>query len=195
LLAIAAAMAGIAAMAAGLLWHFDDGRAPGANATASDAGSTLRTELVRHLERSPRDDRSWVLLARMDFDADRFADAATAYERALAVDAKVARDPAVWCEYADALGMAQGGSLAGKPRALVMRALAQSPGHSKALEMAGSAAFEAGEFTAAAGYWRQLLGQLQAGSPQYRELAAAIARAEDMEPASTAHAGIAAVAR
>jgi cytochrome c-type biogenesis protein CcmH len=195
LLAIAAAMAGIAAMAAGLLWHFDDGRAPGANATASAADSAPRTELVRHLERSPRDDRSWALLARMDFDADRFADAATAYERALAIDAKVARDPAVWCEYADALGMTQGGSLAGKPRELVLRALARSPRHPKALEMAGSAAFEAGEFASAAGYWRQLQGQLEAGSHQYRELAAAIARAEEMEPASAAHADIAAVAK
>jgi cytochrome c-type biogenesis protein CcmH len=188
-------MAGIATMAAGLLWHFDDGRAPDANAFASSVGSTPRTELVRHLERSPRDDRSWVLLARMDFNADRFADAATEYERALAIGAKVARDPAVWCEYADALGMTQDGSLAGKPRELVMRALAQSPRHPKALEMAGSAAFEAGEFASAAGYWRQLLGQLEAGSPQYRDLAAAIARAEEMEPASAMHAGIAAVAK
>ncbi|MEO8675395.1 MAG: hypothetical protein ABI569_07435 [Casimicrobiaceae bacterium] len=194
-MAIAAAMVGIAAMAAGLLWQYDDGAAPGANAVAADAGPSARAELVRHLERSPRDGRSWVLLARMDFDVDRFADAATAYERAFAVDAKVARDPAVWCEYADALGMTQGGSLAGKPRELVMRALAQSPEHPKALEMAGSAAFEAGEFASAVAWWRQLLGQLDAGSREHRELAAAIARAEEMVPATAAHAGIAAVTK
>jgi len=188
-------MAGIAAMAAGLLWHFDDGRAPGANAAASAAGSMPRTELVRHLEHSPRDDRSWVLLARMDFDADRFAEAATAYQRALAIDARVARDPAVWCEYADALGMTQGGSLAGKPRELVMRALAQSPRHPKALEMAGSAAFEAGEYTSAVRYWRELLAQVATGSREHRELAAAIARAEDLTTSASVPMGIAANAK
>jgi hypothetical protein len=30
-------------------------------------------------------------------------------------------DPAIWCEYADALGMTQGGRLEGRPRELVMK--------------------------------------------------------------------------
>jgi cytochrome c-type biogenesis protein CcmH len=120
-----------------------------------------------------------VLLARMDFDADRFADAANAYERALASGHKITRDPAIWCEYADALGMAQGGSLAGKPRELVMRALARNPAHPRALEMAGSAAFEAGEYAAAARYWRELLAQLPQGSREQTELETAIRRADE----------------
>ncbi len=119
-----------------------------------------------------------MLVARIDFAADRFADAAVAYERALATP-KVALDAGVWCEYADALGMAQGGSLTGRPRELVMRALAQNPAHPKALEMAGSAAYEAGDYGAAVQYWRQLLPQLADDPHAKHELAAAIARAED----------------
>jgi cytochrome c-type biogenesis protein CcmH len=134
--------------------------------------------LKAHLERAPRDGRAWVLLARAELEADRFEAAAAAYERALDHSRKVARDPAIWCEYADAVGMAQGGRLGGRPRELIERALALDAGHPKALEMAGSAAYERGDFATAARYWKQLLGQFAAGTPAYGELAAAVARAE-----------------
>jgi cytochrome c-type biogenesis protein CcmH len=180
-IAVAAAIAGIVAMGLGLMARFDGNRVPAADEPESNAALAggARAELVRHLERSPGDARSWVLLARADFEADRFADAADAYERALAIGPKVALDPGIWCEYADALGMAQGGSLVGKPRELVMRALAQNPTHPKALEMAGSAAYEAGEYASAARYWRELLAQLPQDSREHAELASAIARADE----------------
>jgi cytochrome c-type biogenesis protein CcmH len=142
------------------------------------APATLRDDLVRHLARNPRDGRGWVLLARLDFAADRFAEAGQAYERAIAASAKVAGDPAVWCELADVLGMAQGGALAGRPRELVQRALVLDPVHPKALEMAGSAAFEAQEYAVAAARWRELLGLLPERSREHEELAEAIARAD-----------------
>jgi len=143
------------------------------------AGRASRDDLARHLARSPRDGRAWVLLARLDFEADRYADAGAAYAKAIAASPKVASDPAVWCEYADALGMAQGGKLGGKPRELVMRALAMNPAHPKALEMAGSAAFEAQDYRAAAKYWRELLALLPARERAHDELAAAIDRADE----------------
>ena len=150
----------------------DDASFPEAAATAS------RDELARHVERHPRDGRGWVLLARAEAAADRFAPAVEAYRRALEVAPKVSRDPGIWCEYADALGMAQGGRLAGVPREFVMRALALDPAHPRALEMAGSAAYEAGEFGSAARHWRDLMKSLPEGSPSQRELAAAIQRAD-----------------
>ena len=114
----------------------------------------------------------------MEFDSDRYTEAASAYEKALDVSPKVARDPAVWCEYADALAMAQGGVLAGKPRELIARALSLDGTHRMALEMAGSAAYEAGEFASASRYWRDLLDRLAAADPARIELAAAIDRAD-----------------
>ena len=188
-LVIAAAVLGVAAMAIGFLVYFEDDRPASAETIVSGTSPApiARDRLVRHLERAPRDGRSRVLLARMDFEADRFADAAVGYERALATDAKVARDPTIWCEYADALGMAQGGSLVGKPRELVMAALALNPGHPKSLEMAGSAAFEAGEYASAARYWRQLLPQLAEGTKARLELAAAVARADELVLATAAN--------
>ena len=110
--------------------------------------------------------------------ADRFADAPAAYGKALAVSPKVAADPAIWCEYADALGMAQGGTLAGRPRELVMHALTLDPTHPKALEMAGSAAYEQREYHSAAGYWRALLAQIPRDARrERRELARGASRA------------------
>jgi cytochrome c-type biogenesis protein CcmH/NrfG len=140
---------------------------------------TFRASLAAQVARDPRDGRAWVLLARTEFEADRFGEAAAAYEKAVAASPKVARDPAVWCEYADALGMAQGGSLAGAPRDLIGHALAINPVHPKALEMAGSAAYEARDYESAARYWRELLTQIPARTREHGELAAAIERADE----------------
>jgi cytochrome c-type biogenesis protein CcmH len=163
-----------------------------ATAVRADNPASLparRDELVRHLARNARDGRGWVLLARMDFEADRFADAAASYEKALATSTKIAADAGIWCEYADALGMAQGGALAGRPRELVMRALTLDPAHPKALEMAGSAAYEQQDFAAAVQYWQQLLAQLPARSVQHQELTAAVARAERLTLSSSGGSG------
>lgn len=141
-------------------------------------GHDFRERLAAHLARSPRDGRAWVALARLDMDGDRFEDAAKHYAKAIEVSAKIARDAGVLCEYADALGMAQGGRLAGKPAETIERALALDPAHPKALEMAGSAAYERGDFRAAAQHWRALLAHFPEGAPARAELDAAIGRAE-----------------
>ena len=108
--------------------------------------------------------------------ADRFVEAARAYENGLAASRKVAADPEVWCELADALGMAQGGRLAGRPAELVHKALAISASHPRALEMAGSVAYEVRDYARAVLYWEQLLAQLPAGGGDHAQLSAAIAR-------------------
>ncbi len=142
------------------------------------SADALRADLVARIARNPRDGRARVLLARVEFGEDRFAQAAAAFAEAMAVDPRVAKDPEIWCEYADALGMAQNGSLEGRPRELLAQALALDPRHPRALEMAGSAAYEARDFAGAARYWRELLALAPPGSSEQRELAAAIARAD-----------------
>jgi cytochrome c-type biogenesis protein CcmH len=182
---VAAAMAALALGLHGLYGERARSNSPGLTIEHGDlslADGMRREDLVRHVARNPRDGRGWVLLARRDFADNRYADAASAYEKAIAASTKVARDPTVWCEYADALGMMQGGRLEGRPRELVMKALAMNASHRKALEMAGSAAFEQGEYESALNYWRQLLTQLPPGSAAQRELAAAIAQAEQRLP-------------
>jgi cytochrome c-type biogenesis protein CcmH len=148
-----------------------------ASAAATGAPAT-RPELLAHLERNPRDGRAWVLLARADAAAQRYEEAAHAYAKAVEVSEKVVRDADIWCEYADALGMAQGGTLSGKPAELIARALAIAPNNPKALDLAGSAAYERRDYAATARYWRALLAQMPADSDGARELNAAIVKVE-----------------
>ena len=126
----------------------------------------------------PRDNRARVLKTRMDVQAGRYDLAAEGYRAALAAAPKVARDAGVWVELAEAQGLRQGGTLAGEPRELIGRALGIQADHPQALELAGSAAYEAREFTAAARYWQRLIAQIPASDPRHGELAAAIERAE-----------------
>ena len=159
-------------------------------ALAPDADpAAFRKQLGAHLAANPRDGRALVALARLDMSEDRFAEAAAGFARALEVAPKVARDPEVWCEYADALGMTQGGSLAGKPTELVGRALALDGRNARALEMAGSAAYERRDYRLAADYWKDLLAQMPPGTPAYAELATAVQRAERRAALSLPPAG------
>jgi cytochrome c-type biogenesis protein CcmH len=141
------------------------------------AGHVL-AELERHLQRQPGDARAWVMKARLDMQAQRFEQAAAGYERALMGKSKTAGDAGVWVEYAEARGMQQGGTLAGAPRQLVDKALSLDPEHPQALDLAGSAAWEAGEFALAATHWKRLLAQIPDGNPRHVQLSSAIQRAE-----------------
>ena len=149
--------------------------ASGCSGDAAEAPGTVQA-LEAHLAHTPRDGRGWMLLARMRFAADQYGAAVQAYERALEVSRKVAQDPQVWCELADALGMAQGGSLKGRPQALIDKALSLKGTHPRALEMAGSAAFENRDYARALFYWETLLGQLEPQSAERRELRSAVER-------------------
>lgn len=152
----------------------------GALCVAASAGLAAVLALSPAPAEPARDARAWVLEARRLMDADRFEEAVQAYERGLAASRKVAADPQVWCELADALGMAQGGRLAGRPAEHVRHALTLDARHPKALELAGSLAYEAGDYREAATLWEQLLAQLPPGGPRHAELSAAIERARSM---------------
>jgi cytochrome c-type biogenesis protein CcmH len=162
----------------GAVRAMDEAHVPdAATAVTARAVDSVRDDLAAQLAHNARDSRGWVLLARLELGQDRFAEAAAAYERALA-NPKAAADTTLWCEYAEALALAQGGRLAGRPREIIGRALAGNPSHRQALELAGSAAVEAGEYDVALAYWRMLLAQLPDGSSERRALGGAVARVE-----------------
>ena len=149
---------------------------PQSIARAVDAPATA-DELQAHLRRHRDDARAWVMLARAQLAQERWSEAATAFARATAASDKVARDPQVWCDWADAAGMAQG-SLVGEPQRLIERALQLDALRPCALELAGSAAIEQRDFRAARDHWQLLLKRLPAGSSQHAQLSQALARVE-----------------
>jgi cytochrome c-type biogenesis protein CcmH len=131
--------------------------------------------LAQRLKTRPDDADGWVLLARSYQALGRYADAADAYGRA---EMLVPDNASLLADYADALAMAQGRKLSGKPAELAARALAIDPNHRKALALAGTAALEARDLDGALGHWRRLLAQLPEGSDDARQITAIIAEVE-----------------
>ena len=131
--------------------------------------------LAQRLQSRPDDAEGWVLLARSYAALGRFADAANAYARA---DALIPDNSALLADYADALAMAQGKRLAGKPAELIRRALAIDPQHRKALALAATAALEARDLDGALAYWRRLLAQFPEGSDDARQINTIVAQIE-----------------
>lgn len=128
--------------------------------------------LARKVRERPEDAQGWSLLARSMAALGRFPESAEAYER---VSRLVKPDAQLLADWADALGMAQGGKLAGRPAELARQALAIDPRHLKALALAATAAMQTDDRPAAIGYWRRVAETLPAGSTDAAQVAAIIA--------------------
>ncbi len=134
-------------------------------------------KLAKRLEQNPNDAQGWLMLARSYTLMERFADAASAYEHATALNAS---DASIWADYAEASAMANGQRLGGKPTEAINRALQIDPKNQKALDLAGSAAYQAGDYKKAIDYWQKLLAQLPAGSEELKAITDQIARAKQL---------------
>ena len=110
-------------------------------------------KLEQRLVETPNDGNGWAMLARSNLVLRRFQQASDAYAKAVIL---IPTDADLLADYADALAMAQGKRIDGKPMELVERALKIDPTQWKALAMAGSAAYERKDFKKAIGYWETL---------------------------------------
>ena len=135
------------------------------------------SQLAGRLEKTPDDANGWALLGRSYMAMQRYQDAAVAYARAAAL---IKDDAALLADYADALAMSQGSSMAGKPLELVAQALKLDPTHWKALALAGSAAFDRKDYKAAIGYWEKLRARPELNPEFARSLAGNIAEAQQL---------------
>ena len=134
-------------------------------------------KLAKRLEQNPNDAEGWLMLGRSYISMERFADAAAAYEHVTKLNGNNAD---AWADYAEASAMANGQRLAGKPTDAINRALQIDPKHQKALDLAGSAAYQAGDYKKAIDHWQKLLTQLPAGSEELRTISAQIAKAREL---------------
>lgn len=134
-------------------------------------------KLAQRLKENPNDAQGWLMLARSYMMLERYPDAAGAYEHATTLNAS---DAELWADYAEALALSNGQSLAGKPTEALNRALQIDPRNQKALDLAGSAAFQTGDYQKAINFWQQLLKQLPAGSEELRTISEQIAKAKEL---------------
>jgi cytochrome c-type biogenesis protein CcmH len=117
--------------------------------------------LAKRLETNPSDSQGWAMLARSYTSMEKYSEASDAFAKATAL---VPDDADLWAEYAFASAMANGRQLQGKPTELLNKALKIDPENLKALELAGSAAFQAKDFKRAIEYWQRLLEKVPRGS-------------------------------
>jgi cytochrome c-type biogenesis protein CcmH len=133
-------------------------------------------QLAAKLKQNPEDTKGWVMLARSYKVLERFSDAAEAYRHA---NALIEKDPMLLADYAEVLSRINNGDLQGKPSELLKRALALDPDEPQALLLAGAAANQRSDFSAAAEHWSRLLLQLEPGSEAATAVETAIARARE----------------
>ena len=145
------------------------------------------------VKKAPGDAAAWAMLAHSYDMLGKFAESSKAYAT---LSKLLPNDAHVLADYADALAVANGRTLAGEPTALVKKALAIDPGNLKALALAGTAAYERKDVTEALDYWQRALAA--SPDPAFREqIEGSIAEARattDGERAGAASAAAPAVA-
>jgi cytochrome c-type biogenesis protein CcmH len=128
--------------------------------TAEDINAMVE-KLAARMQENPDDTNGWLMLARSYKMLGRYDEAVAAFGKA---EKAVAEDPEQLASYAETLAMASGKGLSGKALELVNQALKLNPQHAHALFLAGMAAMERGDRSAAIGYWETLLSQVEPGS-------------------------------
>ena len=131
-------------------------------------------KLVAHLKQQPDDVRGWVMLARVYELLQQPENALAAHEKALA---QRPQDPGLLVDYADALAVNHGGSIAGEPVKLIQRALQVDPVNRKALALMGSYAFDTKDYAAAVQWWDKVIQVGPASDPLVLQIVPALAEA------------------
>jgi cytochrome c-type biogenesis protein CcmH len=133
--------------------------------------------LAKRLEQNPNDAEGWTMLARSYLNFEKYNEARGAYEKATTLKAN---DADLLIEYAFVLAMTNGRQLEGRPRELITKALQIEPDNPKALELAGSAEFQAKNYQAAIQYWEKVLARSPANSKLTKTLTDRINEAKSL---------------
>jgi len=157
--------------------------AAGADAGASAPHSVNSAEFAVLIERlaarmkeQPDDADGWSMLGRSYMAMGREDEALVAFERAVKL---LPDDASRLADYADALAVKNGRSLDGEPSKLIERALKADPDNLKALTLAGTAAFNRGDFAGAVKYWDRAVKVGPPDSPIVEQARSAAAEARE----------------
>jgi cytochrome c-type biogenesis protein CcmH len=148
--------------------------APGADPEEQAARQQIEAmvgKLAERLKEKPDDATGWLMLGRSYTVLGRDDEALTAYAKAAALRPT---DATTLADYADAVAVKNGGRATPESDALIARALAAEPTHLKSLALAGTSAFEHGDFATAARHWEKMAQGLPADSPDMPRLQASL---------------------
>ena len=168
---------------AGYAWFGSLGalRQPGAADAASAAQATpqmqigaMVAKLEERLKQTPEDAEGWTMLGRSYSVLGRYAEAVTAFKKVAALRPD---DAQALADQADATAMAAGRKLAGEPEQLINQALKLDPKNLKALALAGTIAFDRGDFPTAVRHWEGAYAAAEPGSELATNLLNGVAEA------------------
>jgi len=137
-------------------------------------------QLAKRLQANPEEGEGWALLGRSYRVLGRYDAAVQAYAEAAK---RLPPNAQLFADWAEAIGAAQGRSLAGQPSELLERAIKLDPDNPKALALLGAAAMERGDKAAAVASWTKLRSVLPPDSPQIAQVDEALARIGEAPPA------------
>ena len=161
---------------------------PAADSMAAAQGQHDAAPMIAALEaklkKNPANPAGWYMLARSYIALGRYDEAVRAYAKA---NELIPDDSRLLADYADVLAMTQGGNLQGKPLELINKALKLNAQDEKALNLAGTAAYQGKDFAKAASYWRSLLKLIPPDDDYAKEVRAA---AEEAEKAAGSFSGL-----
>lgn len=146
-----------------------DAAAPGAQEIAA-----MVDKLAVRLKDRPDDAEGWKMLARSYVVLGRFAEALPAYKRASELGPPSA---GLLADYADAVAATRRTVNNPESLALIARALAIEPTHPKALALAGTGAYDRGDYAGAITHWQAILDRVPADGDFGRQIAGSIADA------------------
>jgi cytochrome c-type biogenesis protein CcmH len=167
----------------------------GAPATSASGASALQQiatmvdKLAERMKEQPDDAEGWTMLARSYTVLGRFADALPAYRRATEL---LPNNANLLADYADAVAATKGGANNAESAVLIERALRVDPNHVKALALAGTAAYDRGDFAGAVASWQKIVDRLPPGSELAQQVQASIVEAREHASGTVAQAAAAA---
>jgi cytochrome c-type biogenesis protein CcmH len=144
-----------------------------AQQAAADAGASnsevagLIGALEAKMAKNPQDPEGWRMLGWSYFQTERFADAATAYGKAVALKPD---GEGYQSAYGEALALAANGNISPDARKAFEKAVAQDPNDARARFFLGQAKAQAGDAKGAIDDWLALLGDSATDAPWVPQL-------------------------
>ncbi len=135
----------------------------------------MLTMLEARLAQNPEDAEGWYLLGRTHMALKDYQKAATAFDK---VNQLVSDQPSILLALADALAMAAGGDLQGRPAELIRRAVSLAPDDQTALWLAGMVESQSGNPALALQHLRHLKPMLATDPDATAQVDRLIAAAE-----------------
>lgn len=124
--------------------------------------AAMIAQVEAHLAENPTDAQGWLVLAPAYRGMGRYADAAQAFARALAL---VPAEPELLTDFGEALVMAEQGLVTARARDAFQQALALEPENTKALFYRALADRQEGRLEEAMSTWRAMLDSAPADAP------------------------------